>query len=171
MIGLRAINVIVGGGLMFLLLRSLLSLMIRAFYEDSPEPFAQDRKSDLILPSVYINEVAYNVCLFPPLFFFYGLYYTDVISTFSVLLTFYFHMRNEQNKLVFTGLISLLFRQTNVFWVGLFLGGLELCRVIPKGRPDVEFPRRPSFIDIISGSWSHSCVYDPLMVNSGIEGK
>ena len=35
---------------------------------------------------------AANICLFPLLFFFSGLYYTDVLSTFVVLLAYWAHL-------------------------------------------------------------------------------
>ena len=81
--------------------------------------------------------VAANICMFPPLFFFSGLYYTDVLSTFIVMLAYWAHLwRVETGRLrkhnVLTGMIvyvigvlALMMRQTNIFWVGLFIAGLE----------------------------------------------
>ena len=111
-----------------------------------------------------------NVYLVPPLFFFYGLYYTDVLSALSVLYAYRCYLANQRTRVIFAALLSLLFRQTNIFWVSVFLGGLELCRTIPKGRPEIEFARQPTFYDIIEGSWQHASVYDPLISQACFEG-
>lgn len=80
---------------------------------------------------------AANICMFPPLFFFSGLYYTDVLSTFVVLLAYWallWRMNGGRSKkhnmasglLVYViGVAALAMRQTNIFWVGIFLAGLE----------------------------------------------
>ena len=111
-----------------------------------------------------------NIYLFPPLFFFYGLYYTDVLSAISVLYAYRCYLVRQQVNVLFAGLLSLMFRQTNIFWVSVFLGGLELCRAIPKGRPEIEFPSHPSFHDVIEGSWQQTSAYDPLISEAYFEG-
>ena len=111
-----------------------------------------------------------NVYLFPPLFFFYGLYYTDVLSALSVLYAYRSYLARQHVRVMFAGLVSLLFRQTNIFWVSVFLGGLEICRTVPKGRPDIEFPSHPNFYDVIEGSWQHASAYDPLISQACFEG-
>lgn len=111
-----------------------------------------------------------NVYLFPPLFFFYGLYYTDIFSAVSVLYAYRCHLARQQTSIASAGLLSLLFRQTNIFWVSVFLGGLEVCMRIPKGRPEIEFPSQPTFYDVIEGSWQHASAYDPLISQACFEG-
>lgn len=111
-----------------------------------------------------------NVYLFPPLFFFYGLYYTDILSALSVLCAYRCSLARQSITVMFAGLLSLLFRQTNIFWVSVFLGGLELCRTIPKGRPEIEFPSHPTFYNVIEGSWQHASAYDPLINHACFEG-
>lgn len=111
-----------------------------------------------------------NVYLFPPLFFFYGLYYTDVLSALSVLYAYRCYLARQHTRVMFAGLVSLLFRQTNIFWVSVFLGGLEFCRTVPKGRPEIEFPSQPTFYDVIEGSWQHASAYDPLISQACFEG-
>lgn len=85
------------------------------------------------------SSVARNICFFPPLFFFSALYYTDVLSTFVVVAAYLvFLMRAERNSFLsgiavyLVGVIGLLMRQTNVFWVAIFSGGLEWVRVCEK---------------------------------------
>ena len=111
-----------------------------------------------------------NVYLFPPLFFFYGLYYTDVLSVVSVLYAYRCYLAKQKTGVLFAGLLSLMFRQTNIFWVSVFLGGLEVCRSVPKGRPNIEFPSQPTFHDVIDGSWRHASAYDPIISQACFEG-
>ena len=112
-----------------------------------------------------------NICLFPPLFFFYGLYYTDVLSALSVLFAYQCYLEQCNGWIVlFVGLLSLLFRQTNIFWVSLFLGGLAFCSAIPKGRPSVKFSIEPTFYEVIRSSWQHAYAFDPLVSQASFEG-
>ncbi|XP_047353615.1 putative Dol-P-Glc:Glc(2)Man(9)GlcNAc(2)-PP-Dol alpha-1,2-glucosyltransferase isoform X2 [Vespa velutina] len=62
-------------------------------------------------------EVAYNITMFPPLFFWFFLYYTDVVSVNIVLLMLLLHFRTYYKISAFVGLLSILVRQTNVIWV------------------------------------------------------
>lgn len=112
-----------------------------------------------------------NICLFPPLFFFSGLYYTDVLSALSVLFAYQCYFEEGNGFIaVFAGLLSLFFRQTNIFWVSLFLGGLAFCRAIPRGRPGVHFASEPGLHDVMQGSWKYSSAYDPLVSEASFEG-
>jgi alpha-1,2-glucosyltransferase len=89
-------------------------------------------------------HTAFNIALFPPLFFFSGLFYTDVLSTCLVLRAYRLFLERKgayRNRsladlapLYFTGMTALSMRQTNIFWVAVFLGALELVRNI---QPDV----------------------------------
>ena len=164
---LRCLNAVVGGGLLLVLTRQLLYLIARS--DDIP-PNEQKSRPAQITNNNHIGHTAVNICLFPPLFFFYGLYYTDVLSAFSVLYAYHCHLRKDYVKVIFAGLASLFFRQTNVFWTAVFLGGLELVRTLPRGRPDIEFPRQAAYRDVILGSWHHACVFDPLIGQALFEG-
>ena len=116
-------------------------------------------------------HTALNICLFPPLFFFYGLYYTDVLSAVSVLLVYkYFLVERHFAVIIAAGLFSLLFRQTNVLWVAVFLGGLAFCRAIPKGEQDAESFNEPTFLETVQVSWQHASAYDPLISEASFEG-
>ena len=112
------------------------------------------------LPKIALGHTVLNICLFPPLFFFYALYYTDVSSTLSVLCVYYCHLRGHRKSLVVAGLVSLWFRQTNIFWTAIFMGGLDLVRSLKKGRQGLEYEASPTFLDVILGSWRHTCIYD-----------
>ncbi|UKZ79897.1 hypothetical protein TrVFT333_007660 [Trichoderma virens FT-333] len=73
-----------------------------------------------------------------------GLYYTDVVSTAVVLAAFLNHLhrvgRDHSSFLsdivtVGLGLWTLTMRQTNVFWVVVFMGGLEAVHSVKSLRP------------------------------------
>jgi alpha-1,2-glucosyltransferase len=89
-------------------------------------------------------HTAVNIALFPPLFFFSGLFYTDILSTCLVLRAYrlflerkgaYKNSSDGLTTLYLTGMIALTMRQTNIFWVAIFLGGLELVRIIKAQVP------------------------------------
>ncbi|KAJ4270181.1 glucosyltransferase [Fusarium torreyae] len=95
--------------------------------------------------SQYALHTAFNIALFPLLFFFSGLYYTDVASTAAVLVAYLNHLKRagrDQSSIlndlttIFLGAFTLLFRQTNVFWVVVYMGGLEAVHAIKTLRPD-----------------------------------
>ena len=111
-------------------------------------------------PNIAVGHTVLNICLFPPLFFFYALYYTDISSTLSVLCVFYCYLQGHRKSLVVAGLVSLWFRQTNIFWIAIFMGGLDLVRSLKKGRVGFEYATSPTSLDIFLGSWRHSCIYD-----------
>ena len=168
---LRVTNLF-GSCLLAWLIRSLLLFTIKELNEDCKEKHESNVQCELCpiwSPSEVIHT-SINVFLFPPLFFFYGLYYTDVLSAFSVLYAYRYYLAFQPTGVVFVGLMSLLFRQTNIFWVSAFLGGLQLCRTVPKGRPGIEFPSQPTFHDVIEGSWQHASAYDPLINQACFEG-
>ena len=87
----------------------------------------------------------FSIILFPLLFFFSGFYYTDLFSAFTVVLTYIFWSATNQSngavqvtyqllQLVF-GALSLLTRQTNIFWVAIYLGGLQVVNNVKKSYP------------------------------------
>ncbi|CCC09152.1 unnamed protein product [Sordaria macrospora k-hell] len=107
--------------------------------------------------SFYAYHTAINIALFPVIFFFSGLYYTDVASTLVVLVAYRNHLNrvashSESEKPgVFNGLwtvvlavAALFMRQTNVFWVVVYMGSLEAAHVVrglrPKPVPEKETP-------------------------------
>jgi alpha-1,2-glucosyltransferase len=87
-----------------------------------------------------ILQREYCILCFPLLFFFSGLYYTDILSTLTVVVTYIFWLASSQaqgvSKVTFQlmhlifGLVSLATRQTNVFWVAVFLGGLQIIETL-----------------------------------------
>ena len=82
----------------------------------------------------------FSIICFPLIFFFSGIYYTDLLSVFTVVLaqTFWSAGTNAEGSLKFlfqalhlvAGLAALAVRQTNIFWVAVFLGGLQVIENI-----------------------------------------
>ncbi|MCJ1225772.1 glucosyltransferase [Toensbergia leucococca] len=162
---LRSVNVIFGAFFIFPIVRKVIDGI-----SDTRESLSsEDLKSKPRWSSLELDHATVNICLFPPLSFFYGLYYTDVLAALVALYTYAFYLKRRKNSLVGVGLLSLLFRQTNIFWVAVFLGALEVSRTIPKGRSGVEFQVKPSFYEVVAESWRRSCHFDPLVSQAGFE--
>ncbi|KAI1410296.1 glycosyltransferase family 59 protein [Hypoxylon sp. FL1857] len=126
--------------------------------------------------SVYAVWTGINISLFPVLFFFTGLYYTDVISTFVVLLTYVNHLgrvSKDRTSLandaytLFLGLLALCMRQTNIFWVVVYMGGLEAVHSIKTLRPEpVAVPAFTALAQQIQFyTWRYSLgdIHDPSL--------
>ncbi|KAI0379322.1 glycosyltransferase family 59 protein [Hypomontagnella monticulosa] len=117
-----------------------------------------------------------NVALFPVLFFFSGLYYTDVISTFVVLLAYANHLsrvnsreRSLKNDVstLFLGLLALCMRQTNIFWVVVYMGGLEVVHSIKSLNPlpvaTPAFTTLPDQVRFYAWRYSLGDIHDPSL--------
>lgn len=168
----------------------------------------EDESSELSLRE--INHTVLNICLFPPLFFFSVLYYTDVLSASCVLATYILFLQRRQTtdtpskgqdlvhksngpasrlrawsragssaqrpwltdiELCALGLYALLFRQTNIFWVAIFLAGLEIIQVVKRNCTTSWEGKDTSFSSIIRESWYHGKIYDPLIREACLEGR
>merc|ERR1712071_649228 len=62
---------------------------------------------------------ALNMALFPPLFFFAFLYYTDVAAVSFVLLMYSLHLNGKNPLAAIAGIGAVLMRQTNIVWIVL----------------------------------------------------
>ncbi|PVH83256.1 glycosyltransferase family 59 protein [Cadophora sp. DSE1049] len=107
-------------------------------------------------------HTALNIALVPLLFFFSGLFYTDVLSTCVVLRMYRLFLerrgayQNSSEGLVWlylTGIVSLWMRQTNIFWVAVFMGGLEVVRTINTNQTPT------SASDIVPYRWKDVCLF------------
>lgn len=74
---------------------------------------------------------AFNICIFPVMYFYSFLYYTDVGSVSFVLLTYYFSRREQHILGAVFGFISLLFRQNNIMWC-LYVAGISAKRQLDR---------------------------------------
>ena len=70
-----------------------------------------------------------NLSLCPVLYFFSFLYYTDQVSTAMVLLTLCLQLSGQPWLSAFSGLLSVLCRQTNIVWVFL-CGALSAASIL-----------------------------------------
>ncbi|KIV89478.1 hypothetical protein PV10_06874 [Exophiala mesophila] len=94
----------------------------------------------------------FAIVMFPLLFFFSGLFYTDLLGVFAVVVTQVVWTaasgisRQNGNRWprhilmllhVLLGLLALSARQTNIFWVSIYLAGLQVVETI-KDRTGVD---------------------------------
>ena len=136
--------------------------------QKEPERAADDKTQ---FSRINFIHNAVSICLFPPLFFFYGLYYTDVLSALSVIFAYKYYVEKKNDiTVVAVGLTSLLFRQTNIFWVGVFLGSLAMCRALRQESSGEKLSEGSAFAHIANRSFEHGFVYDPGLSEASIEG-
>lgn len=127
-----------------------------------------------------------NIVLFPPLFFFSALYYTDMASTLSVVLFYWYFLRGlaEGHSLkrdttqILLGVSSLMFRQTNIFWVAVAPALLTFVVELDQGHRVVKesmYRRAEGFGDttlsVAKTSWKMEVVYDPPIRDAFFEGE
>ncbi|KAH6659089.1 DIE2/ALG10 family-domain-containing protein [Truncatella angustata] len=132
------------------------------------------------LNSAYSIHTGINIALFPVLFFFSGLYYTDVISTFVVLIAYLNHRRRlgQGNRgrsvvndlyTVFLGVLALFMRQTNVFWVVVYMGGCEAVQAIKDLPVAFEKPSLDTWAaqaKFFVQKSSIGAIHDPVLQNA-----
>ena len=82
------------------------------------------------------------------------------------MVTYLFHLKKQSFWVLGSGLVSLLFRQTNIFWVGIYLGALEVRRSLSLGSQVPSNPFSSEMARIRSGG----NVYDPVVKDAGLEG-
>lgn len=120
-------------------------------------------KSDTPNTNWRLVHRAINIALFPPLFFFSGLYYTDVGSTAFVLLAYYLFLAggHKGSSILYLpiAVASLSFRQTNIFWVAIFPAAQSLFN-LAEGSSDAT-----------SSAASSEDPSDPDMSNASVTGK
>lgn len=121
---------------------------------------------------------ALNIALFPPLFFFSGLYYTDVVSTLLVLVSYGALLKKtsptgsiiENLSAILIGIMALLFRQTNIFWVAVFPAGLSVIDALKKDghRSTSSIANDP--LAILKDSWTTGTVHDRAVQDAEAQG-
>lgn len=130
-----------------------------------------------------VAHEALNVCLFPPLFFFSGLYYTDVLSTLVVVVSYFAFQLGAGDRSVAggvvaygLGILALVMRQTNVFWVGVFLAGMDwvkACRETQEAAKTIKERDevRAAWSEILVRSYKKGEIHDPPLEQAGPVGK
>lgn len=137
------------------------------------------RNRDLL--DVDALHTAFNITLFPPLFFFSGLFYTDVLSICCVLVSYklYLERNDERTNLrlnllcsFIVGILCLLIRQTNIFWVAIFLGALQLVETIKLHQIKEEILKssiiRYQFLSKFLKKYCIQKLHDPSLEEAGV---
>ena len=171
-------------------LRSINAVCLLALFFIVRATYVERRKSHNEtgwLSKILAHHSSLNIALFPPLFFFSALYYTDVASTLSVLCFYLYFLRAfpyERITLgrycgqVLLGAASLTFRQTNIFWVAIAPMGLVLIIELDHGHHVVKesmYRRAEGFGDstfnVVKTSWKMNVVFDPPVRDARFEGR
>ncbi|KID97897.1 Alpha-1,2 glucosyltransferase alg-10, partial [Metarhizium majus ARSEF 297] len=152
----------------------LASLTLLCRHEIESRLYEAHSSARLKAISKYAVHTAFNIALFPLLFFFTGLYYTDVISTAVVVGGYLNHLKRVGRDrssfvsdliTVLLGTLALFMRQTNVFWTVVWMGGLEAVHALKTLRPQhVEQPFMTTLTDQVKFyAWRYSVgdVHDP----------
>jgi alpha-1,2-glucosyltransferase len=130
-------------------------------------------------------HTAVNIALFPPLFFFSGLFYTDVLATRFVLEVYRMFLirkgveKNSGEGLVMNyviGIFALTMRQTNIFWVAIYLGGLEAVRAIKMNVVREDNTEKGSGVDsdplmTETRNWGRGNIHDIALEDANLIGK
>jgi alpha-1,2-glucosyltransferase len=178
---LRALNV-VAACLICLTSYDILRLLRARIVQDPDEPTSIQvsiRKESLRDSTTLLDaNTALNVALFPPLFFFSALFYTDVMSTLVVLLSYSVLLRkrttsgtlSENITTVSVGLLALLFRQTNIFWVAVFPGALTVVAALKADTPHAESRKTATIGEVLQHSWSSGAIHDNTVQDAAFQG-
>ena len=116
-----------------------------------------------------LGHAVLNITSFPLLFFFSGLYYTDIASALVVLLTYDAFLHKRRSAVFLIGTASLWFRQTNIFWVSIFVGGLDAVRCFPKVALGDDRVELASAVDVLHQSYIKGQIYDWPVEEATIE--
>lgn len=143
-----------------------------------PNDKDEDKKSDLGDSTLLSDaNTALNIALFPPLFFFSALFYTDVMSTLVVLLSFHMFLKRttfgdslQSIGTVFIGVVALFFRQTNIFWVAVFPAGLAVTDALKASAPSSQSRKPQTIGGILHQSWNSGIFHDCALQDANLQG-
>lgn len=124
-------------------------------------------------------STALNVALFPPLFFFSALFYTDVMSTLAVLLSYNVFLRKKTVSgslsdniiAVLVGVMALLFRQTNIFWVAVFPAGLAVTAALGGDALSAKSSKPSNASEVLQQCWKDGLIHDCAVQDAASQGK
>lgn len=122
----------------------------------------------------WLSHTVLNICLFPPLFFFSGLYYTDVLALLLVIEAYNWDLKRTRSRtapletvaFLLFGVVALAFRQTNIFWVSIFFGGLQVVRKLRRVSNTCE----STDVAGIMKAGSNNELYDPIVLDASFAG-
>jgi len=130
-------------------------------------------------PTVALDaNTALNITLFPPLFFFSALFYTDVMSTLMVLLSYSVLLKKTSPRgtvldilnAIVVGVFALLFRQTNIFWVAVFPAALSVIDALTATSPPLVSSKATATGDVLQKIWDEAVVHDCSVQDAGFQG-
>lgn len=180
---LRALNVaatclicFVSYDILRLLRISSVQLLDKSKAENDARAAKHDRKDSTVLLDA---NTALNIALFPPLFFFSALFYTDVMSTLVVLLSYNVFLNKhiaprdffDSLMTILTGVVALLFRQTNIFWVAVFPAALAVTAALKAEAPYEKSSRPANVNEVLRKSWKDGTVHDCPVQDASVLGR
>ncbi|KAK6519465.1 glucosyltransferase [Arthrobotrys megalospora] len=115
-------------------------------------------------------QTAMNVALFPLLYFFNNLFYTDIWSTVFVLFAYRSYLLYSPWTSAGWSLLSLFFRQTNILWT-IFLLLLSAIRILKRLHPPAPsslLHHHPLTLSAILGRAGFGGLYDPSITHSDV---
>ncbi|KAF3911671.1 hypothetical protein AA313_de0202867 [Arthrobotrys entomopaga] len=115
-------------------------------------------------------QTAMNVALFPLLYFFNSLFYTDIWSTVFVLLAYRSYLLYSPWQSAGWSFLSLFFRQTNILWT-IFLLMLSAIRILKRLHPPAPstlLHHHALSLSAILGRAGFGGLYDPSIVYSDV---
>ena len=68
------------------------------------------------------------------------------------------------------GLLSLMARQTNIFWTGIYPAGLQILERESSSNEKLDLQARATLLDVARLSWDKSLLYDPEIEQAHIHG-
>lgn len=96
---------------------------------------AMNHLSTIDLLKILLTSI--SITLLPPLFFFNSLYYTDAGSLLFTLLAFLFSLNDHHFLASIFGILSILFRQTNIVWI-FYAACLVVLRTFEEHKQNLE---------------------------------
>ncbi len=134
--------------------------------------------------SFYVYHMALNIVSFPVIFFFSSLYYTDVYSTLLVLVCYQNHLARlsyDRPPLwrdlwtILLGIFALSMRQTNIFWISIYMGGMEAVHAIKSLKPaKVQAPPFATVLELVRFyglRYSAGEIHDPPLLLAWPDGR
>ena len=97
---------------------------------------------------VHLLISSLSLSLFPLLYFFNFLFYTDAGSLFFVLLMYLHHLTHSYWLASFFGIISLLFRQSNIVWM-FFLAAHSSLKIILRQSEKCNNTSFPTLVNFL----------------------
>ncbi|KAF3934849.1 hypothetical protein ABW19_dt0202049 [Dactylella cylindrospora] len=115
-------------------------------------------------------QTAMNVALFPLLFFFNNLFYTDVWSAVFVLLAYRSYLLYTPWQSAGWSFLSLFFRQTNILWTLFFLilSSIRVLKRLHPPAPSTLLHHSPLTLSAVLGRAGSGGIYDPSIIFSDV---